>query len=387
VNELELLASLRDEVPAQASSPIERAVMTAIRAQAGYPAGGPRRARAASPRRPAATGRPQRRSRLRPVLAGALAVAVAVGAGAYAAVRLSAHQAPGSPAGGQAVTWSGQPTAAWPAGPSYGRATTEAQLVDYVTRAAAAAPGRAPGPGEWVAVKAEFADSSKGSGGYVFGPPDERKITLTWYRADMCAAASVPAVPASLPPTSTVTGKLTVDTRFAGAGCGLFGSTLGGWKSTTYPYLESLPTDPAALESALLAGDPPGGLIPTREDAIFDAIYNLLTAGEPQGIVVPARLQAALYRVLQQLPGVHFETAADLAGRTGLGFWMVREGYLKEEVVIDPVTYAYMGYEDVAIKDHVMTGTDGTRHVAQGHVMGWGALLGSAIVAHPGQLP
>jgi hypothetical protein len=84
---------------------------------------------------------------------------------------------------------------------------------------------------------------------------------------------------------------------------------------------------------------------------------------------------------------VHFEAAADLAGRTGLGFWMVREGYLKQEIVIDPVTYALMGYKDVAIKDHAMAGTDGTRYVKKGHVMGWAALLGSAIVAQPGRLP
>jgi hypothetical protein len=358
--------------------------MTAIRAQDGYAAAGPRRAPAAGHRRSAATGRPQRRPRLRPVLAATLAAAVAVGAGAYGAVRLSGHQGPRAVV--QAVAWSGRPAAPWPAGPSYGRATTEAQLIDYVTRAAAAAPGRAPRPGEWIAVKNEWADSSKGSGGYIFGPADQRKIQLAWYRADLCADASVPPVPASLPPATTVTGKLTVNFGYMGPGCGP-DSGFGGWKSVSYAYLSSLPTDPAALESAILAGNPPGGVIPTREDAIFDAIDNLLTAGVPQGVVVPPRLQAALYRVLQQLPGVHFEAAADLAGRTGLGFWMVREGYSKDEIVIDPVTYAYMGFESVAVKDHAMTGTDGTRYVTKGHVMGWAALLGSAIVARPGQLP
>ena len=380
MNELELLASLRDEVPPQASSPIERAVMTAIRARDGHPAGRP--APAPRPWRLAGARAPRQRW-LRPVLAGTLAAAV--GAGTYGAVALSGHQS--SPATRQVVAWSGQPTAAWPAGPSYGRASTEAQLISYVTRAAAAVPGRPPKPGEWVAVRQEYADSSQGSGGFIFGPPDERKISLAWYRADLCAVASVPAVPASLPPATTVSGKLTIDdVNYMGPGCAP-GVTLGGWKSVSYSYLSSLPTDPAALEPVLLAGDPPGGLIPTREDAIFDAIYALLTAGEPQGVVVPPKLQAALYRVLQQLPGVHFEAAADLAGRTGLGFWMVREGYLKQEIVIDPVTYAYMGFKDVAIKDHALTGTDGTQYVKKGHVMGWAALLGSAIVSRPGQLP
>jgi hypothetical protein len=66
---------------------------------------------------------------------------------------------------------------------------------------------------------------------------------------------------------------------------------------------------------------------------------------------------------------------------------MVLEGYFRQEIVIDPNTYTYMGFKDVVIKDHAMVGTDGTRYVKVGHVMGWGALLGSAIVDKPGQLP
>ncbi|HEY6788150.1 MAG TPA: hypothetical protein VI365_12645, partial [Trebonia sp.] len=59
----------------------------------------------------------------------------------------------------------------------------------------------------------------------------------------------------------------------------------------------------------------------------------------------------------------------------------------KQELVIDPVTYTFMGFEDVAVADHAMVGTDGTRYVKKGHVMGWGAVLGIAIVQKPGQLP
>jgi len=65
----------------------------------------------------------------------------------------------------------------------------------------------------------------------------------------------------------------------------------------------------------------------------------------------------------------------------------VTEGYIKQELVIDPLTYTYMGFKDVAIRDHTDTGTDGTWHVEKGHVLGWEALLGSAVVQRPGQLP
>jgi hypothetical protein len=385
VNELELLASLRAEVPAPDSAPVEHAVMTALRQQGGRPVAGRRRTRGAGHRRPSSRtlpGRPRRRWR-RPALAGALALAVS--AGAFAAVSLAGRQASMyAPRPRQVVAWSGQPTAPWPARPSYGRAGSATQLVDFATRVAAA-PASPPKAGEWIVVKTEFAASSGGSGGYLFGPPDERTVGLTWYRAGGCEVASVPSVAASLPPARTVAGKLTIDPNDGTVGCSP-GSTLGGWKSVGYSYLSSLPAGPAALEQVLLANDPPNETM-TRDDAIYDAIYTLFSAGPSQGVVIPPKLEAALYRVLQQLPGVHFETAADIAGRTGLGFWRVGDGYLKQELVIDPVTYAFMGYEDVAVTDHVMAGTDGTRYVKKGHVMGWGAVLGITIVQKPGQLP
>jgi hypothetical protein len=230
-------------------------------------------------------------------------------------------------------------------------------------------------------VKLEQAQSSRGGGGFLFGPPDERLVTLQWIRVDGCASTSAVVVPPGLSPASTLTGQLTIHP----ASCDQ--ADLAGWKSYSYKYLDSLPTDPAALESVILANNPPGGVIPTRTDAIFDAIYNLLANGEPLGAVIPPKLSAALYRIMRQLPGVHFESGTDLAGRKGLGFYVVLEGYIKEELMIDPLTYRYMGYKDIAVTDHADTGTDGTRYIKKGHVLGWEALLGSAIVQHPGQLP
>ena len=389
MNDLKLLASLRSEVPLESGPRLSDAVIAALPFQE-------------HDHRRAGGGAPVRRAprrALRPLLAGTLAVVI--GAGAFAAVELSGSPAarPGgggstaAPAPGPGVTngtvaWSGRPAAAWPAAghPSYGRASSAAQLVDYMTRAAASAPGRAPKPNEWVVVKSETVFSSGGTGGYLFGPPDQRKILLQWFNGETCGpVASVPPVPATLAPGKTVSATLTTSAGgMSRIGCS--GTTLGGWKSVTYDYLNSLPTDPAALEQ-ILADSAGPVTASTKDQAIFQAIATLLDAGEVQGVVVPAKLSATMYRVLQQLPGVTFESATDLAGRQGIGFSMVLEGYLKLELVVDPDTYNYMGYEYVAVKDHAMTGTDGTRQVAAGHVMGWGALLGSAIVDKPGQLP
>jgi hypothetical protein len=378
MNELELIARLRDEVPLDASDAIEQSVLATIRASDGAPRTGVGRARRA---RRGSSGLGSRWLRPRPVLASVLALAICAGAGI--GVVVSRHPARPPQPQTQAIAWTGRPMAPWQVTgqPSFGRARTEAQLIAYVTRAAAAAPKTAPKPHEWVAVKIESAQSSGGGGGYMFGPPDERQVTLQWFRVDGCAQTSPIMVSPSLPPTKTVSGTLTLEQ----ASCDQ--SDQAGWKSYGYQYLNSLPTDPAALESVILANNPPGQYLPTRTDRIFSAIYNLLANSEPIGAVIPPKLSAALYQVLRDLPGVHFENDTDLAGRSGLGFYAVLEGYDKEELVIDPVTYAYMGYKDVAIRDHTDTGTDGTWHVEKGHVLGWEALLGSAVVQHPGQLP
>lgn len=364
MNELEHVARLRDEVPLSAGTDTEAAVLAMIRAREHAPAR--ENISRAIVRRP------------RAALAAGLALAVCAGT----AIGLQASRSPGHaalPSG--VIPWSGRAAAPWPSTPSYGPAHTEAQLIAYVARVATAAPGHAPKPHDWVAVKLEQAQSSKGGGGFMFGPPDERQVTLQWIRVDGCAISSDVIVPMNLSPASTLSGRLSVHPYTCDQ------ADLAGWKSNSYKYLNSLPTDPAALESVILANNPPGGYIPTRTDAIFDAIYNLLANGEPLGAVIPPKLSAALYRILRQLPGVHFESGTDLAGRQGLGFYLVLEGYFKEELMIDPLTYRYMGYKDVATTDHTDNATDGTRYIKEGQVLGWEALLGSAIVKHPGELP
>jgi hypothetical protein len=368
MNDLKLLAGLRSEVPLESGSRLSDAVIAAI------PIDDPERRRT----RRGATGSRVPRGMLRPVLAGTLAVAV--GAGVFAAVELSGSPASRPGGGAGSVAWSGYPTAPWPAAgqPSYGRAGSAAQLIDYMTRAVASAPGRAPKPDEWVVVKNEGADYF--TRGPVFGRPDQRWISLAWFSGQACGPEmTIPQVPATLAPGKKVTATLSV-TPAGRYDCS--GATLAGWKSVSYDYLNSLPTDPAALEQVLASQH----LANAREQAIFDAIEALF-AGEDAGVVVPPKLSLTLYRVLQQLPGVTFDTATDLAGRSGIGFAMVLEGYLKRVIVIDPDTYTYMGYKDVAIKDQAIVDSNETNTYSAGQVLGWDALLGSAIVDKPGQLP
>jgi hypothetical protein len=360
MDELDLLTRLRDEVPlAEPSTDVEDAILMAIRA----------------PIRASAPGRrwqPVAWRRLTLLTAGAMAAAAG-----GAAIIVSASP----PATPQMIAWSGRPSA----GPqisgyrSVGRARTEAELVDYAVHAAAASQARPPSPHEWVYVKTEDADSTSGSGGFLFGPPDKRVIGLQWIRVDRREYGSLGPIPASLPPAAVVHGTISVSPGGGG--------TLGGWKSVSYGYLNSLPTEPAKLAAVILSDNNPRMPWYARKPnvAIFEAIQTLLL-GQMQGVWIPPKLAATMYGLLRTLPSVHFDSATDLAGRTGLGLYMI-DGWYKQELVINPVTYAFMGAKTVAIKAHTNVATDGSRYIKNGQVLGWTALLAEAIVRHVGQLP
>lgn len=360
MNELELLTRMRSEVPllppgprladVLAHPPAEHAVrMRTVRA---------------------------RGTQTRLLVACSAAAAAAV-AGGLVATR------PGPVPGPVTHAWAGQPAASARAqSPSVGRARTGAQLVAFASRAAALASQRPPRPHDWVYMKVEVADSTAGGGGFLFGPPDKRVISVGWVRVDWREYAGIPSFPASTPPRTVVHTRLTIS---PGSGA-VF--DLGGWKSVSYQYLDSLPADPAALRAVILTQNKPNlpWYQPDSNVAVFSAIAALLT-GQTDGVRIPPRLAAAMYRLLQQTPGVHFDAAADLAGRTGLGFYLVIDGWQEHELVINPTTYSYMGDEWIALKAHTSVATDGTRYIKKGQVLGWEALLASAIVRHPGQLP
>ena len=222
------------------------------------------------------------------------------------------------------------------------------------------------------------ATSSAGTGGYLAGQPNGLLEQQIWTRVDYQKYAYLKngklVIAASNVPRSAKTGKAAVPVPF-------------GWPSVSYRYLNSLPTSPARLMAVIrhnLTTEPnPIGAEGTGNVGVFNAVQTLM-----QNVVLPPRLLAALYGVLASDPGVHFErSVTNLAGRTRVGFSTVQEGYLKEQIVVNPKTYAYMGYVDVAVRAHASTGLDGTAHFRKGQILGWQALLRSGIVARPGQLP
>lgn len=305
----------------------------------------------------------RRRQPLAPLVAGVVAAAAAVALVAAGVVVLHRRAMPpvaGHPAGGH----------------SLGIPDSAAQLVDYATRTAAAGPAFHPRPHQWIYTDVLRATSSAGAGGYLFGPPDGRLTQKIWTRVDFQEYAYYRngrlVIAASNLPRSARTGRAVEPVPF-------------GWPSVSYAYLNSLPASPvrllAVIKANLRAEPDPIGAEGRGDVGIFNAVQDLL-----RGAVLPPRLLAALYGVLALDPAVHFErSVTDLAGRTGVGFSTVQEGYLEDEIVINPRTYAYMGYLDVAIKAHSSAGLDPTEHFHPGQVLGWQALLASGIVDRPGQ--
>ncbi len=264
------------------------------------------------------------------------------------------------------------------AGPHFGRANSAAQLVDYATLSAAPGPAFNPGPHQWIYTDVLQATSSAGTGGFLAGPPNGRLNQKTWTRVDFQEYAYLKkgklVIAASDVPRSAKTGQAVEPVPF-------------GWPSVSYAYLNSLPTGPqrlmAIIKDNLKTEPDPIGAEGTGNAGVFDAVQALL-----RNTVLPPRLLAGLYGVLARDPVVHFErSVTDLAGRSGVGFCTVQEGYLEEQIVINPRTYAYMGYVEVAVRAHTSTGLDGTEHFRRGQVLGWEAMLASGIVQRPGQLP
>jgi hypothetical protein len=372
MDELTLVARLRADLPAgvdldRPGRRLDAEISAAAAGAARFagPAAADRPAGSGAGARPAATagsaaplharqlpGRRGYRRRLLVAAAAAAAVAAAVIVAATRPAGLS--QQPAS-----------QPRPAAAPGP----AASAAQLVAYASRAAAAGPAFAPQPHQWIYVKTELASSSGGVGGMLFGPPDERVRTTVWTRVDNQREARLEH------------GRLVFSRP------NVIGGSLEGWPRVGFPvnyrYLDSLPASPARLQAIIAANVRGQGLGPGGGIGSFRAIQALM-----ENVVLSPRLLAGLYGVLARLHGVHFDhSVTDIAGRHGQGFYTIQEGYIKDEIMINPTTYAYMGQQQIAIRAHTAHATDGTFRIRKGHVLGWDAVLKSGIVQHAGDVP
>jgi hypothetical protein len=326
VNEIELLAGLREEIPFEDASPqAQRLFLAGLEHAPGSP-GTTRRSLA----RWQGGRRPQLGGRL--ALAGGLSVAVA--AAAAAVVMAVLH--PGG--AGSSIT-----------------------VRDLAYRAAAAAQRQpAVGPGQWVYWKETRSRARSG-------------IFQVWTTADSTKAAFVAHGKVHFihfpgPHSRQYIGQ-PEGSPLPGRGTVISGET--GTMPVTYAGLGSLPHSPQALLRHLanlpLYHRSGWGPAPVRE---FTIIEELLIT-----YVMPPRLTAELYRALGDIPGVTVDHhAADVTGRHGVGFiGPAGPGGGNEEIILNPHTYHLMGHDLLG----------GPRHQPQNGV----AYLQVALVHRPGMLP
>lgn len=102
------------------------------------------------------------------------------------------------------------------------------------------------------------------------------------------------------------------------------------------------------------------------------------------GALPPAQTAAA-YRAMAKIPGVTVDRAAkDEAGHKAVSVSFVLEGWAKDEILLDPSTYAYQGHRTTIVKDQAMP--DGGRFL-RGAVESTSVRLAAGVVDRPGQRP
>jgi hypothetical protein len=202
-----------------------------------------------------------------------------------------------------------------------GRAPVAAVLDAAAVRAAhGAGAGRPPGPGQYLYVN-EVVAKGLGSGQ---GCPEAAMTVRAWVAADG-SGRQIGTFPAPC-------GKLGFAETYQAGGL--------PWWLYGYVKAGSLPTDPAALQRAIVRRFEHGH---SRPSATFVYAATFLNAGSPPP------LRAALYRVIEALPGVqNLGTVTDQLGRPGQGIGLVTAG-ARTELIFDPATTSVLEEETVAV--------------------------------------
>lgn len=102
---------------------------------------------------------------------------------------------------------------------------------------------------------------------------------------------------------------------------------------------------------------------------------------------LPPAQEAATYRAMAKIPGVGLNRrAVDVQGRPAVAVFFIIEGWLKSEILLDPVTYAYRGHRSIAVKDHTSPASPRWT-IKKGTIESQSARLAAGFVDRPGQRP
>jgi hypothetical protein len=249
----------------------------------------------------------------------------------------------------------GRPQSGVPGLPSVPVAS--AAVLERAARHAAAAPFTPPREHQWFYFEAQFA-GSEGS-----------ELRRTWRRADGGAMAWLDGQ-----------GKLEVrNMELPKRRRALMPPAFGPLAS--YKALAALPTDPDALLrwAYELAKNIEGAGL-TEDGDVYSILNGILSDN-----VLPPELEAGIFRAIKKIPGVNLEEV-EVLGHHVLSLSLT-EGWLRQELLLDPDTYAYRGQRSTVVKDAVISpekAGNATGEIHKGHVV-IAIRLVTAIVDEAGQ--
>ena len=148
---------------------------------------------------------------------------------------------------------------------------------------------------------------------------------------------------------------------------------------TMYPGAADLPTDPARLEQFIVRHFEGSA----REDvaATFDFAGTFLQAG------APPQVRAALYRLIQGLPGIEaLGPMSDRLGRHGIGVGFTEYG-VRDVLIFDPATSAVLEREGIAVDPAQIDMPPGEARFSAGEVINYTVYRASGVVNSIGAVP
>jgi hypothetical protein len=140
-----------------------------------------------------------------------------------------------------------------------------------------------------------------------------------------------------------------------------------------------LPADPSRLEQFIVRHFEGGG----REDvaATFDFAGTFLQAG------APPQVRAALYRLIQNLPGIEaLGPMTDRLGRHGTGVGFTEFG-VRDVLIFDPATSAVLEREGIAVDPAQIDMPPGEARFSAGEVINYTVYEASGVVNSIGAVP
>jgi len=245
------------------------------------------------------------------------------------------------------------------------RAVPVASVRELGERAAQAAydydhRGQVPNPGQWLYIKQLQAPQSADGGDGV--DLSRREVREEWNSVDGLQTADL-----------FPNGKLLVQ----GNHPGLSADELARQPVNPEGVLAKIRQKLADMRITWTRPDAP----PSMDERLFQAIYQIMGTQ-----ALPPEVRAALFRGLATIPGVTVnQNAVDADGRQGVAF-SYTGGWLRYDLILDPVDFRFLGTYGVTVRDRTTDYTDGPDHVVKaGTPLTLTALLEAKVVDSPGQ--